>query len=298
MYKNKRNNSTTFIKNIISSMGINTNNFVLIKHYGKYSIDLEDAKNAMMEYDNVDIYYTHFANNEMVGSFEPFLTIIKNCYIRYYSEHSIDEYLNQFNIYSLQKSFFKSYIDSGSCERYEPYILDEINFEKKKIMESMLNTIIELSKKHPMLIMIDNIHMLPNTTLRLLMKLSDHPENKNIGIFAAYNDLKHVRSINSNVWNEYINTAITKHFIYEGGAYENKEDIEDRSEFIFDSKRAYEYLLKLKAMYCTVELEQAQYYLQKIHEKLSNERMNIDFKCKFELCAQLRAINLTGGNPV
>ena len=84
MDNRKREISATFIKNIVSTMGVSTNNFVLVKHYGNYSIDLEDAKKAMMEYSNIQIYYTHFANNEMVGSFEPFLTIIKNCYIMHY----------------------------------------------------------------------------------------------------------------------------------------------------------------------------------------------------------------------
>lgn len=283
MDSKKREISTTFVKNIVSSIGKSTNNFVFVKHYGKYSIDPEDARNAMMAYDDIEIYYTHFANNEMVGSFEPFLTIIKNCYIMYYSDNSIDEYLSRFDIYPLQKSFFKSYIDSGSCERYEPYILDEIEFEKRKVLESMLHIIIELSKKHPMLIMIDNIHMVPKSTISLLKRIIDHPDNKNIGIFAAYNDLKHVRSINSSVWKEFINIISSKRFVFEGSSYESREDAEDRSEFVFDSKRAYEYLLKLKTMYCAVELDQADYYLQKIHEKLSNERMNIDFKCKFEL---------------
>lgn len=283
MDKKKREMSTTFIKNIVSSIGKNTNNFVLVKHYGKYSIDMEDAKNAMMAYDNIEVYYTHFANNEMVGSFEPFLTIIKNFYIMYYSNISIDEYLARFDIYLLHKSFFKSYIDSGSCERYEPYILEEIKFEQKKIFESMLHIILELSKEHPMLIMIDNIHMVPQSTITLLKSLIDHPDNKNIGVFAAYNDLKHVRSINRSAWNEYINFAASKHFIFEGGFYEDRNDVEERSEFVFDSTRAYEYLLKLKTMYYAVELEQAEYYLQKIHEKLSNERMNIDLKYKFDL---------------
>ena len=283
MDNKKREISTTFIRNIVSSIGVNTNNFVLVKHYGKYSIDSEDAKNAMMAYENLEIYYTHFANNEMVGSFEPFLKIIKNCYIKYYSDISVDEYLSRFDIYLLHKSFFRSYIDSGSCERYEPYVLGEIEFEKQKMFETVLHIIIELSKEHPMLIMIDNIHMVPRSTITLLKNLIDHPDNKNIGVFAAYNDLKHVRSINNNAWNEYINLATSKDFVFEGGFYVDREDAEERSEFVFDSKRAYEYLLKLKIMYCAVELEQAEYYLQKIHEKLSNERMNIDFKYKFEL---------------
>lgn len=282
MESKKREISTTFIKNIVSSIGVNSNNFVLVKHYGKYSIDIEDARSAMMAYDNLEIHYTHFANNEMVGSFEPFLTIIKRCYIKYYSDISIDEYLSRFDIYQNQKSFFESYIDSGACQRCEPYILDEIEFERRKIVESVVNIITKLSKMHPMLIMVDNIHMVPKTTITLLKSIVDHPGNVNIGIFAAYNDLKQVPTVNRNDWNEYINIMAYKRCVFEGGAYESRTDGEDSSEFVFDSKRAYEYLSKLRTMYCAVGLEQADYYLQKIHEKLSNERMNIDFGCKFE----------------
>ena len=105
MDSTKRKLSTSLITNVVSSMGQDMNNFVLVKHYGKFSIDMEDARNAMMLYDNVDVYYSHFSNNEMVASFEPFLTIIKNCYIKYYSDKSIDEYLSLFDVYSLHRSF-------------------------------------------------------------------------------------------------------------------------------------------------------------------------------------------------
>ena len=67
MNNKKREMSIKFIDNIVSSIGVNTNNFVLVKHYGKFSIDMEDARNAMMMYDKVDVYYTHFSNNEMVN---------------------------------------------------------------------------------------------------------------------------------------------------------------------------------------------------------------------------------------
>ena len=89
MYRSRKEIANSYIKNIISSIGNKINNFVFIKHYGKYNITSDDARNVMMVYDNIEVYYTQFANNEMVGSFEPFLTIIKNCYIKYYSNISI-----------------------------------------------------------------------------------------------------------------------------------------------------------------------------------------------------------------
>ena len=41
------------MNNIASSIGRNKNNFVFVKHYGRYSIDSEDARNAMTVYDNI-----------------------------------------------------------------------------------------------------------------------------------------------------------------------------------------------------------------------------------------------------
>ena len=282
MKSKKRVVTVGYMNHIASNIGRSMNNYVIIKHYGKYSLDPEDAKNAMATYDKLLVSYFRFSNDEMVASYEPFLTIIKNCYIKHYSDITVDEYLELFEIYELHKPFFKSYIDSGDCERYEAFILDEIEFEKKKILEAMINIIITLSKKHPMLIMIDNIHMLPKSSINMLVELIDNPDNMNIGILPTYNDLKRVAVINKTEWINFVNVMNHKGFIYEGGAYDSHEEAEITSSYVFESKRAYEYLEKLKIMYCSVDLEQASYYLQKIHKKLTSEKINIDADCKFE----------------
>ena len=283
MTNRKRVISATYMNKIVSSIGMKNDNYVFVKHYGKYSIDAEDARNAMTTYENLEVNYVHFSNNEMVESYEPFLQIIRKCYEKYYNTISIEEYLEKFEIYELHKPFLNSYIDSGECHRYEPFILDEIKFEKNKMLESIANIVVGISMEHPMLILMDNVHVVPGATIRLLKLLFENPKNNNIGIFAAYNDLKHISIINKNDWNSFINMINAKGCVFEGGAYESEEEAEDSNEFVFDSKRAYEYLNKLKSMYCTVELEQAEYYLQKIYKKLANEKMNIANDCRFEL---------------
>ena len=123
------------------------------------------------------------------------------------------------------------------------------------MLESIANIVVGISMEHPMLILMDNVHVVPGATIRLLKLLFENPKNNNIGIFATYNDLKHISIINKNEWNSFINMINAKGCVFEGGAYESEEETEDSNEFVFDSKRAYEYLNKLKSMYCTVELE-------------------------------------------
>lgn len=281
--ENKKNRMcSAFVKRVVSNIGVSSNNFVIIKHYGSFSILLEDAKNAMIAYPDIYISHHQFDNNEMVETYEPFLSIIKNVYLKYYFNESIDEFLSEFNVYQLQKSFFKSYIESGSCMRTEPFILDEIEFEKEKMNESVADIIMTISKKYPMLIMINNLHMAPKSTISLLQYLSGREENKNIGIIATYNDLKNVIPCVSDLWTEYITRMNEIGCIYEGGTYQVGKN-EESDAFIFESKKAFEYLIKLKAMYYALDLEQAEYYLSKIYNKLEIEKVNIEIECKMEI---------------
>lgn len=283
MTTGKKMISTAYFDNIVAAMGEKNNNYAFVKHYGGYSINAEDAKNIMAQYKDMEVSYVHFKNDEMVESYEPFLSIIKNCYLKCYSELSVEEFLAKFDIYELHKYFFLTYIRKGEYERYEPYILDEISFEKEKMLETLTNMIITLSKKHPILIILDNAHMISVSSIRLLRRLFECSDNQNIGVVAAYNDVKHVASINKNEWNNFIHAINVKNCVFEGEVYGRTSEVEESGKFVFDSKRVYEYLHKLKAMYCTVELEQAEYYLQKIHNKITNEKVNIDADCKFEL---------------
>ena len=138
MTKGKKVVSNTYIDNIVASMGKKNSNYAFVKHYGRYGINAEEAQNVMTEYGDLEVSYVHFANNEMVESYEPFLSIIKDCYKKYYNELSVEEYLAKFEIYELHKSFFESYLDRDKCERYEPFILDEIKLEKKRIISLLL----------------------------------------------------------------------------------------------------------------------------------------------------------------
>ena len=92
MKSKKRIVTVGYMNYIASNIGRSINNYVIIKHYGKYSLDQEDAKNAMATYDKLLVNYFKFANDEMVASYEPFLTIIKNCYIKHYQSNWIDQF--------------------------------------------------------------------------------------------------------------------------------------------------------------------------------------------------------------
>lgn len=282
MENKKKKMCLAFAERMVANMGKENNNFVIIKHYGTFSVTAEDAKDAMILYPNINVFYHQFDNNEMVETYEPFLTIIKNLYLKYYYNETLDEFLSELDIYQLQKSFFKSYIESGSGVRSEEFILDEIEFEKQKMNESVANIIIKLSEKHPMLILVNNLHRAPKSTLSMLDYLVGREDNKNIGIITTYNDLKTVLPCVSGIWSAFCTRMTDIGCVFEGGAYQVAENDND-DEFTFESRKIYEYLLKLKAMYYALDLEQAEYYLAKIYSKLEGEKLYVDADCKMQI---------------
>lgn len=274
--------SETLTKRIVKSIGKQKNNIAIVKHYGTFDVTSEDAKIIMMNNPEINTYYHQFSNDEMVQSFEPFLNIIGNMYSKYYFTLTIDEFLDEFEIYQLQKSFFKSYLESGLCERNEPFILDEIDFEKNKMIESVANIIIKLSKTHPIFVIIDNLHMAAHTTIKFLEYLYGRDDNDYIGIYAAYNELKPILPCNINRWTDYTQKLNEDGIIYEGGAYQVSEDAESNT-FVFDSKHIFDYITKFRAMYYALDFEQADYYLENIYDKIELEHMNVDYEQKLEI---------------
>ncbi len=278
--KNKLSDAVT--ERIIQHLGKQNNNIAIIKHYGTFKVTAEDAKSVLMNYPEVNTYYHHFVNDDMVQSFEPFLNIINNLYSKYYYNEPIHKFLEQFDIYQLQKSFFETYLESGVCVRNEPFIIDEIPFEKKKMVESIANILIKLSQKHPIFIMINNLHMAAKSTISFLQYMYQRADNCNIGIYAAYNELKPILPSNQKIWDSYISMMSDGGYIYEGGAYQVTEDTATNI-FNYDSNKIFEYISKLGTMCYALDFEQADYYLENIYSKIEYERMDIDYERKLEL---------------
>ena len=282
MQERKSGFSSLFSDKLISNIGKKKDNFIVVKHYSTFNIVTDDAKRIMINFPELNISYHNFAADEMSETFEPFLNLIKNFYSKYFYGVSIDEFLCEFDIYPLQKSLFKSYIENGSCSRTENFIIDEIQFEKNKMIESVTNIIISLSKVHPILVLINNLQLAPKSTILFLMSLFDREDNENIGICAAYNDLKNVVPHMQNLWEQYIDKLSTSNCIFEGGAYQMTVN-DDSEGFTFDRKKVFEYLMKLRSMFYALDFEQAQYYLHIIYNKIETEKVNIDIGCKMDM---------------
>lgn len=283
MKKNENVFTLNFTNRMVESIGKVKNNISIIKHYGTYRITPEIHRDVIIASKNVKVIYHSFNGNEMVHTLEPFLSTINSYYSLYYSNMTVDEFLSEFEIYPIQKIVFKSYLEKGYCYRDEPYILDEILYEKKRIDESAVNILVKLSKKEPMLIMIDNLNAAPLSTIRMILSILEHDDNENIAIFAAYNDINPILPFMVDEWNELLNSLEQCGKVYEGGTYRLSNDETESGGFIFDKNNIGSYIVLLNSMYYAVDFEQALYYFGIIYNKIEQEKIFVDFDNKFEL---------------
>ncbi|MBQ4529973.1 MAG: GGDEF domain-containing protein [Lachnospiraceae bacterium] len=273
------------VEKLISNMYEKDNNTVVIKHYNTFEIKQEHAKQLEEDYCQcgVTVFYKTFQGDEMVDAYEPFLGIIKSMYQKYYSNESIGEFFNSFEIYSLQKSIISSYLATSRCERAEELILNEVEYEKEVLLKTIVNILIKISNEHPMIICINHLNGAAKATIEVLKKLLDTKDNGRIIIVATYNDLRKVLPHVNEVWEQYIKRLEILRCIADASLFQTTLSQENGGVFLFDAKNINDYIIKLNNMFHTLEFDQASYYLNIIYKKLEMERLSIKDEDRFEI---------------
>ena len=268
---------------IMGTMSTRNNNVFVIKHYNTFEILESAVKELESKYKDCNVFFKSFKGSGMVDAYDPFLYVIQQMYIRYYSDQSVKDFVAGFPIYSLHRSIFESYIADGNCRREEDLILSEVEYEREELNNAIVSILIALSKEHPLLILIDNLTCAGHSTFQILDKLFDTPDNGSVGMIAAYNDLRPVFPHSARVWESYVEKLETANCLMEGMDFSGTGLKDFDGSFHFHSKNIDEYLRKLNNMLYTMDFEQAHYYLAILYKKLEMEKMLIEDDVCFEI---------------
>jgi hypothetical protein len=140
-----------FAEKLIDNTYEKDNNVVLIKHYNTFEIAEDDIERLTKEYGKgkYTVFYRRFHGEEMPEACDPFLNIIQQMYWGFYSEKNVEEFLDSFGVYSLQKSVFQTYLENSLCVRKEDLILSEVEQEREILLETIVRILLKISKEHP-----------------------------------------------------------------------------------------------------------------------------------------------------
>lgn len=274
-----------YVEKLIERSKNQVNNIFVVKHYNSFELKENDLLRIGREYGGkkYSCFYREYHRGEMVDGMDPFLSLIRDMYEKHYSRTPIQEFLDRFQIYSLHRSLFISYIQSGYCQREEDLILSEVEYERELIYGEIIRILVGISKEHPMILGINGLSELSKYALEIFARLLDTPENGRIIVVATFNDLQSVLPHMQDTWENFIKRLENLNCVIDGSLLRKLKKEDTITQFCFSEVDLREYVRKLSNMYCLLEFDQVNYYMNAINKRKEFRRNSIDMETQFEM---------------
>nr|MCR5608922.1 response regulator [Lachnospiraceae bacterium] len=282
------------VRSLVSHLTKKKNNMLFLKYYSNYDIPVEDYKDIKGV--NFKLLYHKFEAYDMQGAYEPFMRWIRELYYELFSETmSVEEFVKECNVYYLQRIIFVSYINDGLCYRQEEPFPNEVEFEQEKLLEGIINIYNYISKKMPLVIVLDKLHLSCSSVLDLLAAFVNKSDSCNIAFECSINESYYLPVYMQNSWSELYRRIVTGNLTYDVESL--NDDVEMNETFIFEADKIPNYLNKIRDMIYTLSFQQALYYIGIIHEKIIVDKAVDDIDIKAEVLNLYATIDVNTNNP-
>ena len=169
-------NHATYIQNLFYSFlqksDKTSGKVMFIKHYNTLQLNLEDIEKIIGEEYKEGLLYHRFSKNDIKEPYEPFMNGIRYYYQKFFSDSmTVEDFLNNCEVYSLHRDIFSSYMTTGFAKRNEKIIVSETAFETKKLMESIINCYNFVSTKAEILMIFNRFEFAGLSTLKFIRQL-------------------------------------------------------------------------------------------------------------------------------
>lgn len=227
--------------------------------------------------ENMDGFYCEFTGADIIEAYSPFLTVLKELINKY--EYNIDDLLEETHIYRLLRNVFKSYIESGIVRRTEKILLSERDYEKEKFINGLVDLLMRVTQEHGAFILINGMNQICESTLSVLEKLFELKSN-NFKILTITSDTGTVKQYMAARYNNFIEKNDMKGLLIDAALKDNESDRKKEQTFVF--KNSFAELTKIDVMFHTFAIEQADYYMSLIYQKVELEKVyvTLDFRIK------------------
>lgn len=281
-------NHTTYIQNLFYSFlqrsDKTSGKVMFIKHYNTLQLCLEDIEKIVGEEYKEGILYHRFSKNDIKEPYEPFMNGIRYYYQKFFAkEMSLDDFLNNSEVYSLHRDVFASYMTDGFAKRNETLIVSETSFEEKKFMDSIVNCFNYIAQKTDILLILNRMEFAGLSTLRLIRSLLENSSLCNIKFMVVYNEKNQPLAYVEEAFDHIINLADSKGILFE---WENDDQValnDYHSTFIPNRRYFSEYIRKINNLYYMLAIDDAQYYINLLDKRLVEDKLVVDKEDMFRL---------------
>lgn len=270
----------SILDQVYRKLGQEEHNVALAKYSNDFSIQNFEVQEELLDTDKVHFVKYEFSGAEWVGPYDPFLGIIKEMFTAY-ETCSFDEFMERCEVYVLHRPIFRAYMETGKCTREEGLLYNEVEYERSRMTQAVLRMLLELTARHPAVILINRIQLAARSTFVLLQELLKAKHTKNIGIVLGMNELQRMQEHNLPVWDALSEELENQMSVFHiGNAGEKSRELvkaKDKEE-----RQAWKINVLCNLVYF-MDLEQASYYLERIDRQMKFENMTLGEAKKFEI---------------
>ena len=267
------------IEQVAGGIGNVEHNSILVRYSNDFSIwDLESVNHYK---DQTDIFFTchEFSYNKIAEAYEPYLGLIRQMFHKYCSG-TLEEFMEECDVYKLQRPVFESYFENGFCERTEQILIDEVEYEQERMRNSIVTMLQKLSEIRPVVIVLNRFQLASKSTMQLSNSLLQ-VKNKNIGIVLGVNDVQSIPEFAHEEWDAICESMDDRNMVYHiGNAGRNMEpDVMDYYSD-YESDDGYR---KLNNLVYFLDFDQADHHLSKIERRIKFDNFTISEKKHYQL---------------
>lgn len=275
-----------YISNFINSMICDENIIRIMKLNYSLKFCLEDFEKVELS-EHTERYYCEYSDSRMIKAYEPFLNIIREMVQKY--NLNVEKLLEEADIYSLQKSIFQSYIETGIVTREEKPILGERDYEKEKLIKGIVNLFIRLSEERPIFIILNGINQMCDSTLGVLSEFQKQKSYK-LKILAITNEMGSIKGYMEERYNAFIQECDRLGMVSDW-AFDEPFG-EKNTESAFSLRNTEEELKNIRNMFYTFAIEQADYYMNMIYQKVELEKVKVSQDYRIDMFTLYIMINI------
>lgn len=258
---------SNFIKSMICDENIvrimKQNNALEISSIDFFSLDLPD---------NINGFFCEYSPTIMIKAYDPFLGIIKDMVERYNMD--VDRLLEEAEIYSLQQSIFKSYIQTGHVRRDEKPILGERDYEKSKFIKGIVNILLKISEERDIFILINNANQMCDSTLNVIKELGQYNSYR-LKVLVITNEMGNIKGYIVEELNSYIKKIDSMGLVLDWPFEESEAEGQRRKDVTIVLKNSEEELTDIWDMFYTYAIDQAEYYMNMIYQKVELDKVTV-----------------------
>lgn len=243
--------------------------YMFIKHYNTLSLPEDEVAKVVDESEYCFLYYK-YSKHQMLESYQPFLGWIRKLYYAYFSDETPEQFVKNAKVYPMQQYSVAEYIRTGKADRVEDILINELPYEGKRMLDSLVNIYRYIGSKVKLFVVIESLHLANLSGVKALRRLMSENYQGQFRLVATYNDSYNAPGYIEPTWKAFVEEMEKQGYQYEWGAVDATVTIDAQDIFIPKAKNMEEYLSAARNMYFFLCHQDAQYYLDIIYDKIKH----------------------------